>query len=358
MKLFEYEGKQLFKLYNIPIAKGWLFEDYPETYEKPVVVKAQVLSGGRGKQGGIIKVNKKDEVQEAVEMIANKRINGEKVSNLYIEECVSYIREIYLSIIIDRNVKTPVLIASPEGGVDIEEVPSHKILKIPINPLIGLQQYMITKLTHFLNLPKDHTQKLINKMWDLFTIEEAQLIEINPLFLTEDNQFIAGDSKVILDDDARKQPDLSLLPREQDNFEEKVSSLGTVGVEMDGDIAVITSGAGLGIATIDLVKSNKGTIRSFIDLGGHVFNDMSLIKELIAEVQNLKPKKFLFNFYFQMASCMPLTEVISEMLGDKPYSVYVRLKGTDEDKAYNLLAQHSNIYVTDSLINMATEVVK
>src|SRR5699024_233796 len=149
------------------------------------------------------------------------------------------------SIVIDRNQKGPVLIASREGGIDIEAVPKEKVLNIPINPLIGIQSYMITKVAIFLQTSKKEVENLIYKVWSLFTEQQAHLVEINPLFLTKEDAFIAGDAKIILDEDANNRQNITpLLPREQDNYESNISQIGAVGVEMEGDISVITSGAG------------------------------------------------------------------------------------------------------------------
>lgn len=356
MNLYEYEGKQLFKAYGIPIANGWLAKKAPNNLEFPIVAKAQVLTGGRGKLGGIISVNSQSELQPAIETISNMVIHQEKVVDVYIEEKMTFKKEYYISIIIDRNLKSPLLIACEEGGVDIEEVPQNRILKIPINPLIGLQNYMITRIADFFQLSATHLEDIIKKMWNLFNAEQAEMVEINPLFLLENNELLAGDSKIILDKAGKRKAKISLIPRSSDTFEEKISSIGATGVEMDGDVAVVTSGAGLGLASLDIVCSNGGSVCALIDLGGHVIYDVSSIKQLIIELKKLNPKKFLFNFYFQVASCATIAKAISEELGSITTPVIVRLKGVGQESAREILSDHANIFMTDSLMEISTKI--
>ncbi|WP_257350705.1 ATP-grasp domain-containing protein [Pseudalkalibacillus decolorationis] len=358
MKLFEYEGKQLFKAYDIPVANGWLAANYPNDLNKPVIAKAQVLTGGRGKQGGIIAVNDIKSLASALKTIYEKTFNGEMATDIYIEEQIDFTKEFYLSIIIDRNLKSPLLIVSYEGGVNIEEVPHDKLLKIPINPLLGLQSYMINKISTLLMIAPEKVEGIVSNLWNLFKMEQASLVEINPLFLTKDGDLIAGDAKIIVDEAADTPTNVNLLPRKVNSFEQNISNLGAVGVEMDGDISIVTSGAGLGLATLDLVRSKDGTARALIDLGGHVIHDVNLARELIVELKKLGSKKFYFNFYFQVAECSTLAEAIAKELGGTHYPVVVRLKGKKEKIARQLLSEYSNVYVTDSLEDACISISK
>ncbi len=347
MKLYECEGKLLFEKYNIPVATGSLATRNYMHLNYPLIAKAQVLTGGRGKSGGIIEVSTQQELKSITEKLYEMKIKEETVDHIYLEEKISYREEFYLSIIIDRNSKCPILLVSKQGGVDIEEVPDEEILTIKINSLIGLQPYMIQKASLFININYDMLASLLTKLWDLYKKEQAELVEINPLFLDDNNQLIAGDAKVILESTHNELP-LKLL-RNNNTFEAKCEELGASGVELNGDVAVITSGAGLGMATFDLVSSKKGTIRAVIDLGGHVIHDVQKAENLIKEIRNLNPKKFLFNFYFQLASCRVLSTAIAKELGNISIPVIVRLKGQDEESSKEILSQFNNISVADDL---------
>lgn len=358
MKLFEYEGKELFKTYGIPVAKGWLWDACPPELPYPVIAKAQVLTGGRGKAGGIITIPNHNEFESIVNRIQGVEIKGEKVSHVYIEEIANYQKEFYLSIIIDRNQKCPVILASADGGVDIEEVEAEKILSVSIHPLLGLQPFMIRRVAQFLNVDSGKIQPLLTSLWNLFVQEHATLVEINPLFLLESGEWCAGDAKVIVDDHSEQDQHAALLPRTKNGFEAECLELGAVGVELDGDIAVITSGAGLGMATFDLVSHKQGTIRSLVDLGGHVIHDIYAAETLIGHIKELRPKAFLFNFYFQVASCNVLASAIAKELGDSDFHVVVRLKGKDEESALQKLAPFPNIYSTDKLMDACQKVIE
>lgn len=348
MKLYEFEGKKMFEKYGIKTAKGWLLNDLPEKTCFPLFVKTQVLTGGRSKLGGIQKVQTKNELETQAEKLAGMTIKGEKVAALYVEELVDFKQEYYVSIVIDRNKKSPVLIVSDQGGVNIEDVPKDNILFIPINPLLGLQPYMIRKVEMFLKNKDPFVSDLIQNIWMMFKKEQAELIEINPLFILED-YYVAGDAKVILDSSVNRSSNPTLIKRNQDNYEAKCTALNTVGVELDGEIAIITSGAGLGMATFDMVLSNDLTVRTLVDLGGHAIHDEDIAKNLITEIKLLQPKAFLFNFYFQVASCLVLAKAIEKQLGDTDIPVVVRLKGQDEDEAATILSKYKNIYITDNI---------
>jgi succinyl-CoA synthetase beta subunit len=354
MKLYEYEGKKLFHRYGIPIVKGWLWNEVPEDAVYPLIAKVQVLTGGRGKLGGIQKVTNKPELLQRADVLLKKEFKGEKVAQIYIEETVEYEQEIYFSIVIDRNKKCPVLIVSGKGGVNIEEVPKEEILFIPINPLIGLQPFMMRKVSLFLDMDDQVISQIVEKAWRLFKVEQAELVEINPLFILQDGECVAGDSKVILDGQVKRTENPVIFPRNEDTFESRCSNLGTVGVELDGDIAVVTSGAGLGMATYDLVCRNGNKVRTLVDLGGHVIHDEQKAISLIREIKTLSPKGFLFNFFFQVASCKVLAAAIKEELGNTSYPVVVRLKGKDEEEASEILNQFPNVFTTQNLKEACT----
>jgi succinyl-CoA synthetase beta subunit len=356
MKLYEYEGKKLFDRYGIPIAKGWLWNEVPDNAAYPLIAKVQVLTGGRGKQGGIQKITDSSDLKVKTRSLFKKDIKGEKVVHVYVEEAINYRQEIYFSIVIDRNKKCPVLIVSGNGGVNIEDVPKEEVLFIPINPLIGLQAFMIRKVSLFLGMDHQTISPIIEKTWRLFKDEQAELVEINPLFIVTDGTCVAGDSKVILDGHVQRDVNPAIFSRNKDDFESKCAKLGTVGVELDGDIAVVTSGAGLGMATYDLVCSKGNKVRTLVDLGGHVIHDIPAATALIKEIKILSPKGILFNFFFQVASCTVLATAIKEELGNTSYPVVVRLKGKDEEEALKILNHLPNVFTTQSLNDACSEI--
>lgn len=266
MHLFEYEGKQLFARYGITIPRGAMIQrgdDARRVYQKlgfpEVVVKTQVLAGKRGKRGGIVFCTNEEEVVRAVEALFSANITDLSSSGILIEEKLPIAEEHYLSIIYDTNAKQPLLIYCNEGGVEIEEVPSHKIVR----------RYLDTRAA---KLDK-YTVPFVQELWHCFLQEDARLVEINPLVKRKDGAWIAADAKVVLDDDAffRHEPwrtfpprsDFGRLPSERENAAKKIDEgegyyRGTAGkyIELDGDIAVLLSGGGASLVTMDaLVKA-------------------------------------------------------------------------------------------------------
>ncbi|MFD1385982.1 ATP-grasp domain-containing protein [Oceanobacillus oncorhynchi subsp. oncorhynchi] len=348
MNLFEYEGKKILEKNGVCVPNGFLSKDRIEELNFPVIAKAQVLTGGRGKAGGIKKVKVKKELESVIESIFQKTIKGEKVQEVYLEETVSFKQEIYLSILIDRNKKCPIIIASRQGGMEIESVPKDQILIIEINPLVGLQDYMIHRLSDFLKIDDKKMYHFIKNIWGIFKNEKANLIEINPLFLDKNDKLVAGDAKVSLEE-SEKSVDYLLIERNQESFSERCKLLKAAGVEIGGDIAIVASGAGLGMATLDIIKHKGESVNSLVDLQGHVIHNLEDAKALIKEIKRLNPKAYLFNFYFQLASCKVLAEAISSQLGQLTVPIVIRMKGLDMEEAREKLEAYPNIIVEENL---------
>lgn len=349
MKLYEVEGKQLLKEYGILIPNGWLKSTPPSSFQFPVIVKSQVLTGGRGKAGGIKLVSNDAEMHETINSILSIEIKGEKARNIYIEEAVNFSKELYLAIIMDRTYKSPVIIASAAGGVDIEETPQKNILSIPVNPLLGLEEYIIRRVASFLDISFVKAEQILMKLWNLFTKEQADLVEINPLFIDRNNNLIAGDAKIVLSGDNEKTKERLIFTRSSESFEERCQGLKVGGAYIGGEISIVASGAGLGMATLDIVSDMGGKVHSLLDLQGHVIHDLEGAKLLIQEIQKFSPKSFLFNFYFQVASCKILAEAIASELGGTSIPVTVRMKGIDLEEAKNKLRPFKNIFITENL---------
>ncbi|QKY70272.1 ATP-grasp domain-containing protein [Lentibacillus sp. CBA3610] len=349
MKLFEAEGKQLLKRYGVMVPQGWLKDDVPSDVNFPVVAKTQVLTGGRGKTGGIQVISDKRAMDRNISSLMQKNIKGEKVRDIYIEETVKYKREIYLSIMMDRTKRSPLIIASASGGVDIEETPQENIILVPVNSLLGLETYITKKIAIFLDVDLNKMEYLLNRLYELFIDEKAELVEINPLFVDVEDNLVAGDAKVVLSENDTRKSEHLLFTRNTEGFEERCKALKAGGVEIGGDVAIVASGAGLGMATLDIVSYFGGTANSLIDLQGHVIHDLNGAKRLIQEIKKTSPKSFLFNFYFQVASCKVLAEAIKSELGNGDVPVVVRMKGVDQEEAGNDLKLFPNIFITDNL---------
>jgi len=361
MRLYEYESKEILSgKYNIPVPKGFLVSnissyDFNEV-SFPVVIKAQVLVGGRGKMGGIKFANGPSEAKQIINELLGAEIEGVKVDRLLVEEKVDISKELYLCIWLDRDLATPVIITGQYGGINVEENIKNNVIKVEINPLIGLQQYQVRKVLKNLEPEGILTQQLsiiIYNLYKAFEELDAELVEINPLAVTPQGKFVALDAKIVIDDNSiHRQDNFQGVIRGLTKLEQHLFNLGLRGVEMEGEIGVITSGAGCLMATIDSLKYYGGNVAAAIDLGGSVFNTSQLpriLRECIARIVELKPKVILINAYFQLAKCSNLATAIRESIpvsGGVP--IVVRLMGREEDEAVNILSKIPNIFLEKS----------
>ena len=291
MNIHEYQAKELFRQYGIPVPGGRMLvsleevREYAQTLPVGVhVVKAQIHAGGRGKAGGVKLARSADEVIHSAEEILDKVLvthqtgpAGQKVSRLLIEEGVEIEQEFYLSLLIDRARACPVIVASREGGMEIEEVAQkspEKVLKIPIDPAVGFQPFQGRTLAFNLGLPKKAMSpffKLVDKMYRLFHEKGASLIEINPLVLTKDHRVVALDGKMTFDDNALFLNEDVLAMRdvsEEDPLEIEAVRHQLNYVKLEGNIGCMVNGAGLAMATMDIIKLAGGMPANFLDVGG------------------------------------------------------------------------------------------
>lgn len=289
MRLLEYQGKALFEKAGLPVSTGRVattpaqVESIAQKIAKPVVVKAQVLVGGRGKAGGVKLADTPQEARAHAEAILGMQIKGERVESVLVTEAVEIEREFYLSITLDRAKRKAVLIFSTEGGVDIEAVASSKpeaIARTWIDPLLGLRPFQIrgvlfqSGVDKTLFKPLSELMQLTYKAFEEF---EANLVEINPLAQTPDGHLLALDSKFIVDDDAVfRLPDVRDFGGEvqQDPLEQKAHEAGLQYVKLDGNIGVIGNGAGLVMSTLDVVQLAGGSPANFLDIGGGATADV------------------------------------------------------------------------------------
>jgi len=365
LRLYEFEGKEIFSRYGIKIPRGAVASS-PEEVEKaidtvglPAVLKAQVLVGGRGKAGGIRIARSREEAVKIAKEMLGSEIRGVKVKRLLIEEAVQIAKEIYLSITIDRSVRKYVILGSLEGGVDIEEIAARKpesIARIYIEPLVGLRSYHVRALSDFMGFSGELASKLgsiVSALYKIMIDYDADLVEINPLALTEGQDLVALDAKITIDDNAlyRHQDLASLLekdPRDMDEDEVIARKHGFSYVKLEGDIGIMGNGAGLTMASMDLVKLYGGRPASFLDIGGGASRER--VKAALTILLRRPDIKSIFiNIYGGITRCdevaMGIVEAIRETESNK--KIFVRLVGTREEEGKKILVENGIRYFTD-----------
>ena len=283
MNLHEYQSKQIFARYGIPVPRGRIAVNSDEAKQIAeelggrVVVKSQVLVGGRGKAGGIRLAKSADEAQELATRILGMEIKGLPVRRVLVDEAVSIEKEIYIGITNDRASRKPVMIASAEGGVDIEEVAARtpdRIVRLHIDPLLGLREYQARDVAVAIDLPKDYWRQFMtvaDGLWRVFVENDATLVEINPLVITKEKRLIALDGKMVIDDNALfRRPDIAEKRDLDVEAPEEISArkYGLSYIKLDGQIGCMVNGAGLAMATMDIIKLYGGQPANFLDIGG------------------------------------------------------------------------------------------
>jgi succinyl-CoA synthetase beta subunit len=283
MKLHEYQSKQLFAKHGVPIPRGDVAETpaearaIAERLEGKVVVKSQVLVGGRGKAGGIRLAKSPEEAEQLAAAIFELEIKGLPVRKILVDEAADISSEIYLGVTNDRTEGSPVLIASAEGGVEIEEVArTHpdKIARAWVDPLIGLRDYQARNLAAAMELPRQHWNEfsqMARGLFDTYWNSNATLAEINPLVITKQDQLLALDGKIVIDDNALfRHPELEQLRDldEEAPSEREARGYGLSYVKLDGNIGCMVNGAGLAMATMDVIMGLGGEPANFLDIGG------------------------------------------------------------------------------------------
>jgi succinyl-CoA synthetase beta subunit len=377
MKIHEYQAKDLFSSYGIPVKKYILCHKaneagvaYEELDMEYVVVKAQVLTGGRGKAGGVKLAKSKEEALYHAENILGLTIRDYPVAKIIISEAVDIKSEYYMSFIIDRNTKSVVLMMCAEGGVDIEEVAAktpEKIYKFPIDPLIGLPGYLARKFAFVLfkeTAQVNQMASILQKLYKLFIDKDASLAEINPLVLTEQNDLVAVDAKMTFDDNALyRQPKVLALfePTEDEKVEAGAKEKGFSFVRLDGEIGCMVNGAGLAMATMDMIKLYGGAPANFLDIGGSS-NPNKVIDAMTLLLKDPKVKVVLINIFGGITRC---DDVASGLLTafeqlETGIPVIVRLTGTNEKEGREML-QGTRFIVAETMgeaTRMAVEASK
>jgi succinyl-CoA synthetase beta subunit len=372
MKLHEYQSKLIFARFGIPIPKGRVAVTAGEVKQIaaelgcPVVVKSQVLVGGRGKAGGIRVAKSPLEAEELAHQILSMEIKGLPVRKVLVDEAATIDKEIYLGITNDRAVRKPVMMASAAGGVDIEEVahtdPS-KIIKVHIDPLLGLRDYQARDIAGGIDLPRDHWRTfsiITHGLWQAYQECDATLAEINPLVITSTNRLLALDGKMILDDNALfRHADLAEMRDldEEAASETEARKYGLSFIKLDGNIGCLVNGAGLAMTTMDIIKLFGGEPANFLDIGGGASSEkVSAALRIILSDPNVKA--VLFNVFGGITRGDEVARGILAALKDVKTNVpmITRLVGTNAEEGRQILAE-AQMITADTLVEAAQKAV-
>jgi succinyl-CoA synthetase beta subunit len=373
MKLHEYQSKNIFARYNIPIPSGRIAASASEARQLceelggKVVIKAQVLVGGRGKSGGIRLVRSPEEAEEVTTQILSMKIKDLPVRKVLVDEAVSIQKEIYLGITNDRSKQKPVLIASSAGGVEIEEVAKKspdQIAKLYIDPLLGMRDYQIRDIALSIDLPRQFWRpfgEIAFALWKVYVDCDATLAEINPLVITAENHLVALDAKIVLDENGLfRHPELADFRDidAEDWSETQGRKFGVSFVKLDGQIGCMVNGAGLAMATLDIIKHLGGEPANFLDIGGGASSEkVAAAMRLILADPNVKA--ILINVFGGITRCDEVAKGLITAYDEvKPnVPIVARLVGTNEEIARQILTGSSLIYA-DSLVECAEKVVQ
>jgi succinyl-CoA synthetase beta subunit len=355
MKIHEYQARQIFRDYGIPVPDGVLcytvyeVEKAAREMNRMVVVKAQVLAGGRGKAGGVKLARTVEDAKTAAKQILGMDIKGLIVEKVLVTDAVDIDKEFYVGLINDRNTKSITLMVSAEGGVEIEEVAKNspeKIIKFSINPLTGLLDYQARNvaLELFGNIKlAQKAASIFTKLYKLYIETDATLAEINPLVLTTGNEILAIDGKMNFDDNALfRQPKILAMrePDEEELQEIAAHEKGLAYIKLDGNIGCMVNGAGLAMATMDMIKLYGGSPANFLDIGGSS-NPQKVIDAMNILLSDKNVKAVMINIFGGITRCddvaKGLIKALEIIMTDVP--IVVRLSGTNAEEGLALLKQ-------------------
>ncbi len=383
MKIHEYQAKELFRKYNIPVPGGGVAFSAAEARQAaenlgslPVVVKAQIHAGGRGKGGGVKLAQSLDEAQYLADTIIGMNLvthqtgpAGQPVKKVLVEQGLDIAKELYLSIIPDRATAQHVIMASEAGGMDIEEVAAktpEKIIKVSVDPLAGLQPYHCREAAFGLNLPPAAVKpfmQLLSGLFKLFVDYDCSLVEINPLVLTADDQVLALDAKVTFDDNALYRHKDILEMRdidEEDPLEVEASRFNLNYINLDGNVGNMVNGAGLAMATMDIIKLAGAEPANFLDVGGGASAEM-VENGFRIILSDPNVKGILINIFGGILRCDVLAEGVvqaAQKVGLN-VSVVVRMEGTNVEKGRQILAESGlNLTTAVDLADAAGKVAR
>jgi succinyl-CoA synthetase beta subunit len=375
LKLFEYEAKGIAQQYGLPIPNGYLASSPDEArslYQKidqPCMIKAQVLVAGRGKAGGIRPATTAENAFEVAKALLSMTIKGEKVTQVLVEQKLASRKERYVSIVVDRTARCYTLLCSTDGGVDIEQVADQhpeRIIRHRIDPLIGLQDFesrSIAKQLGYSGKQMSQLVSIINALFQIMLEYDAELIESNPLIETESGDFVAADLRILLDDNAlfRHQEFLErmkTLEPDMTPLEIRAREKGLAYVELDGDIGIIGNGAGLVMATLDMILDYKGKAANFCDVGGGASHER-IASALEIVLANPRVKVLLINILGGITRCDDVARAILDIqkkMGIMKQMV-IRLVGTNEKEGRKILAA-AGVPSLDSMEKAAAKAVE
>jgi succinyl-CoA synthetase beta subunit len=375
--LYEYQGKELFKRFGIPVSEGRLATTPEEAREAAteiggqVVVKAQVLTGGRGKAGGVKLAEDPDDAEAKAKDILGLDINGHVVRKLWIERASDIAKEYYLSITFDRGAKRPLYLLTTEGGVEIEQVAEEKpeaLARLHADPLEGFQPYQARRLIYGAGIDEPSEQKqilaLIEKLYRCFVESDAMLTEINPLIVTPEGEVRALDSKFTVDDSALfRHPDIAEMRDVEaaDPQERLAREKGVTYVKLDGDVGILGNGAGLSMSTVDVVVVAGGRPANFCDLGGGG-DAQGVVDALEVITSDEQVRSIFFNIFGGITRCDEVARGILAALEQMKIElpIVVRLDGTNAEEGREILAEAAppNLYVEPTMLEAAQRAVE
>lgn len=375
MKIHEYQAKEILRRYNVPIPPGEVASTPQEAREiaskigKPVVVKAQVLVGGRGKAGGVKIAQNPDEAAQKAEQILGMTIKDIPVNKVLVTQAEDIAREIYLGAIVDRTTKRVVFLTSAEGGVEIEEVARvapEKIVRVGAEPFLGLADYQARELGYRINIPKEHMRtftQIAHALYQAMVDLDGSLVEVNPLVITTDNRMLALDAKMNFDDNGLyRHPEIEQMRdlTEEEPAEITAREAGLSYVKLDGNIGCMVNGAGLAMATMDVIKLYGGEPANFLDIGGGARADR-VIAALKIILSDPNVVAVLFNIFGGITRGDEVAKGIVTALQspDIPRRVpmVVRLVGTNAEEGRRIL-EEANLVAVDNMDEAARRVVE
>jgi succinyl-CoA synthetase beta subunit len=373
MDLLEYQGKQLFAQYGVPVPEGRLAVTPKEARVAaeelgyPVVVKAQVQIGGRGKAGGIKVANDADEAEAHAKAILGMDIRGLTVHAVWVEPASDIAAEYYAAVVFDRSAKKILMMLSAAGGVEIETVPEEEIARLHVDPLVGFQDFQGRRLAFESGIDADVVRPvgaMLAKLYNAFVQTDAMLVEVNPLIVTGDRQVTALDAKVTVDDNALpRQPVIAEMrdPSAEDPQEQMAKERGITYVKLDGEIGILGNGAGLVMSTLDVVAQAGGRPANFLDVGGGAEAD-EIVAALEVLLSDDKVKAVLFNIFGGITRCDEVANGILQALDqiDVKVPIVVRLDGTNDEEGRRILeeADAPQLHPAKTMLEAAEMVVR
>jgi succinyl-CoA synthetase beta subunit len=376
MDLLEYQGKQLFAKHGVPVPEGRPASTVPEAVEAaeelgyPVVIKAQVKIGGRGKAGGIKLAKDRAEAEENAKAILGMDIRGFTVHELYVEKASEIDEEYYAAIVFDRSAKKPMAMLSRVGGMDVEEVAEtdpEAMRMLHVDPLLGLQDFHGRRLAFESGIAADVVRPvgaMLAKLYDVFVKEDATLVEVNPLLITKGREVVALDAKVTVDDNALfRHPDVAEMRdlSAEDPQERMAKERGLTYVKLDGNVGILGNGAGLVMSTLDVVAQAGGKPANFLDAGGGSKAE-AITNAVEVILSNDRVSAVLFNIFGGITRCdevaRGLIEAFEQIKPGVPF--VVRLDGTNDKEGRALLAEANlpNVHTEATMLGAAEKVVE